>query len=187
MIPIGRSASCGAFIRSASPQIIIFLNLGILQMSFVTAERRRFLEDLAALLMSWGMPTHSAYLYGYLLLRNEPVGLNEIAADLQISKSQACVAAKLLEDRSNAKRSKEPGSKRIFYSAPDDYSGPFVSQIDLMGSVTKLLQERGAAVAFGNASARLQELTDYCLAMRNAMDRVVQSFTRLNRMKQPRS
>ena len=150
-------------------------------MSFVTVERRRFLEDLAALLISWGMPTHSAYLYGYLLLRNEPVGLSEMAADLRMSKSQACVAAKVLEETSNAKKSKEPGSKRVFYSAPDDYSGPFISQVDLMGSVTKLLQDRGPSVAFGNASTRLQELTAYCLAMRDAMDGVVRSFTRSNR------
>jgi DNA-binding transcriptional regulator GbsR (MarR family) len=152
-------------------------------MSFVTAERRRFIKDLGDLLLSFGMPAHSAYLYGYLLLRSEPASLDEISADLGLSKSQACVAAQVLEDTGNAKRSKEPGSKRIFYSAPDNYSRPFISQVELMTSVSKLLQERGPAVAVGDASMRLRELMDYVLAMRDAMDKVVRSFARANRRK----
>jgi hypothetical protein len=73
---------------------------------------RHFIEDVARLLVLWGVPQTAARLYGYLLLKAEPVSLDCIAADREISKTSASVAARLLEQYTLVRRLGERGSKR---------------------------------------------------------------------------
>jgi hypothetical protein len=148
-------------------------------MSYLMPERLRFIEDFAELLMPWGMPLHAARLYGYLLLYNEPVGLDQIAQDLGIGKSKACVSGQLLEDTGNARRVKEPGSKRVFYVPSGEFSVPFVRQIALNDSMGNLLLERAASVVSGPAAARLEDMGKYCHGMRDAMQEGVRSLGEL--------
>ena len=80
---------------------------------------RRFIEDVARLLTPWGVPPVAARLYGYLLLSPRPVSLGQITADLEISKSSASVAARLLESYTLARRHGEAGTKRALYAVAD--------------------------------------------------------------------
>lgn len=145
--------------------------------TFLSPERERFIEDFAALLTPWGMPLHAARLYAYIMLKNEPVGLDEIGADLRLSKSKACVAGQLLEETGNARRTKLRGSKRVYYEAPDDYSGPIIGQSRLLETVARLLRERGPTVASGAAAKRLKAITHYYRTMSAAMDDVIEKFS----------
>ena len=63
----------------------------------------RFIEDAARLLIPWGVPQTAARLYGYLLLCAEPVSLDRITADLEISKSSASVAAREQRETASTK------------------------------------------------------------------------------------
>lgn len=139
-------------------------------------DQRRFIDDLASLLMPWGMPHNAARLYGYLLLNDEPASLDQIAADLEVSKSNASIAARLLEQHGNARRLSERGSKRVLYAAPDNYAGPFINKSLLLGDITKLLQTRVTSVASGNAALRLGEMAQFYLSMRQAMESVIESL-----------
>lgn len=144
-----------------------------LSKNFLTDDQNRFIDDLAKLLMAWNMPHNAARLYGYLQLRNEPASLDDIVRDLEISKSNACTAAKILEDHGNARRLNARGSKRIFYVAGDDPGAPLRKQTELLELMSNLISNRAAKVSDGPASVRLAELARFHKALQQAMDAVI--------------
>lgn len=114
------------------------------------------------------MPQTAARLYGYLLLSPDPVSLDQIAADLEISKSSASVASRLLEAYMLARRRGERASKRALYEASDNYQGMLVEQNRLLGAMADLLRKNTAAA--GRAGARLQGMADFYQVMRQATE-----------------
>jgi DNA-binding transcriptional regulator GbsR (MarR family) len=132
--------------------------------------RRRFMEDVARLLGSWGVPQAAARLYGYLLLNAEPVSLDRITADLGISKSSASVAARLLEQYTLVRRLGERGSKRALYEVSDNYEGMLTEQNRLLEVLSELLRTGAGSVASGSARDRLKEMAEFYLVTRKAME-----------------
>lgn len=124
----------------------------------MTAEQQRFIEDLAALLVPWGMQPSQASLYAYLLIADAPVDLDTIAADLGMAKSSASVAARVIEHYGLARRYGEPGTKRVRYGASDSYSGPVLAQASLMGDIGRLVEARARTVAQDDTLRRLRYL-----------------------------
>jgi DNA-binding transcriptional regulator GbsR (MarR family) len=141
----------------------------------LTSDQLQFIDDLAQLLMPWGMPLTTARLYGYLQIRNEPASLDEIAADLQVSKSNACTAAKLLEDHGNARRMSERGTKRVLYVAGGDPGAPLRKQTELLGKMSELIDRRKGTVATGVAGDRMAHLAQFHGALKAAMESVINS------------
>ena len=139
----------------------------------LTAEQRRFIDELASLLTPWGMPITAARLYGYLQVRNEPASLDEIAAELEISKSNACSAARILESHGNARRSGERGTRRVLYAAGADPGAPLRQQAELLGRMSALIAHQKDAVAEGAANERLRRLSAFHANLKNAMEGVI--------------
>ena len=133
------------------------------------AVERRFVEDVARLLAPWGVPQAAARLYGYLLLSAEPVSLDRITADLEMSKSSASVAARLLERYTLARRHGERGSKRALYEVSDNYEGMLAEQDRLLQALAELLRSGAGAVASGTTRERLKEMAEFYQLMREAM------------------
>lgn len=131
----------------------------------LSSSQQRFVEDVAARLTPWGMQPSLARLYGYLLLSPEPVDLDAIALDLDMAKSSASVAARLLEQYGLASLHKEKGSKRVRYGASDRYSGFLIAQASLLGDLGSLVQDRADAVAEGRVLRRLRNLSSFFLKM----------------------
>ena len=138
--------------------------------SNLSQPQRHFIDELAMLLLSWGMTITAARLYGYLQLQIGPVSLDEMAADLEVSKSNVCAAAKLLEAHGNARRLGERGSKRVLYVAGDDPGLPLRRQTDLLGMMSALIAERKDDVAEGAARARLTRLAAFHRDLKDAME-----------------
>jgi len=136
----------------------------------LTGAKRRFIEDVARLLVPWGVPQTAARLYGYLLLSAEPVSLDRITTDLEISKSSASVAARLLEKYTLARRHGERGSKRALYAASDNYEGMLTEQNRLLDALAWLLTNGAGTAASGTARDRLEEMAEFYLAIRQAME-----------------
>ena len=136
----------------------------------------RFMDEFASLMMPWGWPRNVGRMYGYLLLCAEPVTLDKIAADLRIAKSNASVAARTLEQFGNARRHSEPGSKRIYYSAPDTLAGPFASKADLLSRIVRLLEANDAIGRTDEVNARLDGMADFYRDMRAAIEGVVARY-----------
>ncbi len=141
--------------------------------SFLSEEHLRFIDELAALLSGWNMPNNAARLYGYLQLKNEPASLDEIARDLEISKSNAWAAARVLEQVANARRITERGSKRVSYVAGDDPGAPLRKQVELLGMMSELISSRKDKVAAGPARERMARLAMFHKDLQAAMDAVI--------------
>lgn len=127
------------------------------------------MDDMAVLMAPWGWQRHVGRMYGYLLLRETPATLDEIAADLGISKSNASVAARTLEKCGNARRLGETGTKRIYYAAPDNHAGPFIAKAELLERLVRLVDGRQAPGMAPQVSARLGEMSDFLGRMRAAI------------------
>jgi DNA-binding transcriptional regulator GbsR (MarR family) len=131
---------------------------------------RRFTEDVAQLLVPWGVPQTAARLYGYLLLSAGPAGLDSITAHLGISKSSASVAARLLEQYMLVRRLGERGSKRVLYEVSENYEGIVTAQNRLMETMADLFRAGARSVAPASAGQRLEDMAEFYLMMREAMD-----------------
>jgi DNA-binding transcriptional regulator GbsR (MarR family) len=139
----------------------------------LTPHQVRFINNLAELLGTWSLSTNAARLYGYLQIMNEPVSLDDISRDLEISRSHAHTAARMLEEHGNARRMSTRGSKRIVYVCGDDPGTPLQCQIAALGAMSKLIAETAPLVATGAAAARLHRLSDFHGRMQNAMQGLV--------------
>jgi DNA-binding transcriptional regulator GbsR (MarR family) len=133
-------------------------------------DERRFVEDVARLLMPWGVQPVAARLYGYLLLCPRPVSLDQITEDLGISKSSASVAARLLESYTLSRRHREPGTKRALYAVADDYEAMIRQQNQLLDALTEQLSAGTGIVASKEVNARLEEMAEFYRVMRGAME-----------------
>ena len=141
-------------------------------------DERRFVEDVARLLLPWGVPPAAARLYGYLLLCPRPVSLDQITDDLGISKSSASVAARLLESYTLARRHREAGTKRALYAVAEDYEAMIQQQNRLLEALAAQLNA-GARIATSRAvSARLEEMADFYRVMRGAMEEAMRRWKR---------
>jgi DNA-binding transcriptional regulator GbsR (MarR family) len=138
-------------------------------------EQQRFIEDMARLLVPWGVPQTAARLYGYLLLRPEPVSLDRITEDLEISKSSASVAARLLESYTLARRRGERGSKRALYEASDNFEGMLTAQNRLLDEMAELLRSH-ADMAPEGSGVRLREMADFYGVTRQAMEAALRQW-----------
>jgi DNA-binding transcriptional regulator GbsR (MarR family) len=122
------------------------------------------------------VPQAAARLYGYLLLNAGPVSLDRITADLEISKSSASVAARLLEQYMLVRRLGERGSKRALYEVSDNYEGMLTAQNRLIDAMAELLRTAAGTVVPGSAGERLEEMAEFYLVMREAMDSALRSW-----------
>ena len=135
-----------------------------------SARESRFIEDIAGLLVPWGVPLAAARLYGHLLLCPEPASLDEITASLKISKSSASVAARLLESYTLARRHREPGTKRVLYAVADNYEAMIGQQNRLLDALAEQLGAGAEIVRSKDAGVRLKDMAEFYRLMREAMD-----------------
>lgn len=141
--------------------------------NLLTTEQIRFIDSLADLLGAWSLSANAARLYGYLQLMNEPVSLDDIARDLEISRSHAHTAARMLELHGNAKGMTTRGSKRIVYVCGEDPGTPLQRQVATLGSMSDLIAASASQVATGDAELRLLRLSDFHKRLQQAMQDVI--------------
>jgi hypothetical protein len=127
----------------------------------LNAAERRFVDDVSRLLLPWGVPQTAARLYGYLLLCPEPVSLDRITLDLQVSKSSASVAARLLEMYTLVRRHGERGTRRILYEASDNYEGMLTAQNRTLQAGAELLRAGALGASSAAARMRLEEMAKF--------------------------
>jgi DNA-binding transcriptional regulator GbsR (MarR family) len=141
-------------------------------------DEQRFMEDVARLLLPWGVPPIAARLYGYLLIRPHPASLDQITEDLGISKSSASVAARLLESYTLARRHHEPGTKRALYAVADNYEAMIRQHNRLLDALAEQLNAGVRIVTSKRVSARLEEMADFYRIMRSAMEDAMRRWKR---------
>lgn len=139
-------------------------------------DRQLFIEDITRLLMPWGVPQAAARIYGYLLLCTAPASLDQITVDLELSKSSASVAARLLEKYTLVRRHGERGSKRALYAASENYEGILSEQKRLLHAMADLLKSGARIAGSGTAKKRLEIMAGFYLEISGAMDSAMQTW-----------
>lgn len=139
--------------------------------------RDRFIRGMAQILVPLGVPQTAARLYGYLLLNDGPVSLDRIVAELEISKSTASVAARLLEMYTLVRRSGQRGSRRILFEASDDYNAMINSQKRSLEQLAALIHEGARTSSSRKTRVRLKTMADFYLLNRNAMESVQRAWS----------
>ena len=132
--------------------------------------RHRFIRGMAQLLVPLGVPQTAARLYGYLLLSEEPVSLDRIMVELEISKSTASVAARLLEMYTLVRRSGQRGTRRVLFEVSDDYNGMINAQKRSLEQLAALIKEGAQSSASKKTRERLRTMAEFYLVNRNAME-----------------
>ena len=149
------------------------------------AEERQAIEDLASLLAPWGLPLSQGRVYAYVLLNPIPIGLDQIAVDLEMSKAGAWSAATQLERFGHIKRHGTPGSKRARYGPSEDLSAVMTAHSALLGSLGQVFARSAATAVSGVVAARMAELADLHLTVRRTMDDAIRDVKAKHAPKSP--
>src|SRR5579862_9962039 len=139
----------------------------------LSQQQLAFIDNLADLLSTWSLPVNAARLYGYLQIMNEPASLEDIARDLEISRSHAHTAAKILEEAGNAKGVPTRGSKLMRYVCGDDPGTPLRRQVVTLGRMSELIASKSAEVSRGEATKRLVRLAKFHRKLQESMLAVI--------------
>ena len=133
-------------------------------------DEKKFIHDVSTLLAPRGLTPSVGRVYAYLLLKQHPVSLDQIADDLEISKVSAWNAAKALEVSDHVRRQTVPGSKRVLYAPSDNFGSPLMEQAAVLGTMGKLLQNCASNVAAGKAAAALKKRAHFYFAIQDVME-----------------
>ena len=137
---------------------------------------KRFITETASLLATWGLPPSAGRFLAYLLLQKAPVGLDQIAAHLELSKAGAWNAGRVLETYGHVRRYGTVGSKRALYAVSDNFAAPAVAQASLIEEFEKLLRNCAATVATGEVADQLQARAQFLLMLRNSMTAAIEEW-----------
>jgi len=132
-----------------------------------------FIEALAGLLIPMGMPPIAARMHGYLLLSRSPLSLDELVAGLDVSKSSASVAARILERYGIVRRLTEPGTRRVRYMVCDRCAGFLAEQALFLGSMGTLLTDWATGHPRDSRATRLKDMGEFHLRLRDAIETVM--------------
>ncbi|MFM5931426.1 MAG: GbsR/MarR family transcriptional regulator [Novosphingobium sp.] len=139
------------------------------------ASTERFMDEMVSLMEPWGWSRTVARTFAYLMAREAPATLDEIADDLGIAKSNASMATRELVDYGNAVRLRQPGTKQLLFEAPSSQTGPFAMRSAMLCKMADLLdqQKQGMGEA---ATARLSRQSAFLRAMGEAIDSVIRDL-----------
>lgn len=110
------------------------------------AAQARFVEDMGEHMLGWGLPRTTGRVYAYLLLRTEPVSLDDITRDLEVAKSGASVATRQLVRFGLARGVAERGSRRLLFTGLRTVEAIFAARTAQSVDLVQRLRE-GAKVA----------------------------------------
>jgi DNA-binding transcriptional regulator GbsR (MarR family) len=122
--------------------------------------RRRFVEDIGHLYARYGLALTVGRVFGLLLVTDDPLSLDDLAEQLGVSKSGISVATRDLERLGVARRRGTPGSRRVLYEANDSMEPIFEGQFDRIRGTLGTLRRADAALAPGQAKARMREMIE---------------------------
>lgn len=119
------------------------------------------IEDFGRYFGQWGMAPAAGRLWAYLLMEGRPVSLDQIAADLEVAKSTASLAARELERIQFARRSGERGSRRAVYEANDIGERFLRSVVAAYEAFLRLFDAAALAAESPAARERLSEMARF--------------------------
>ena len=86
----------------------------------LTEEYSRFIETWGTMGVLWGINRSMARIHAFIILSNEPVDLETLSGELDISRGNASMSLKALRNWGVIQRVHVPGDRRDFYIAEPD-------------------------------------------------------------------
>ncbi|MEV4395572.1 HTH domain-containing protein [Nonomuraea sp. NPDC049607] len=122
------------------------------------SERHAFVTSVGDLLASWNLPHATGRTYGLLLLTEEPISLDTIAAELELSKGAVSTAVRQLDSWGLARVIPQPGSRRLLVEATGGIESLLEASQARARTLIAALREGETLVNPGPAQERLQEV-----------------------------
>jgi DNA-binding MarR family transcriptional regulator len=122
------------------------------------ARRRAFIGSVGDLLASWHLPHATGRVYGLLLVSEEPVTLDAIAAELALSKGAVSTAVRQLGSWGLARTIPQPGSRRLLVEAAAGIESLLEAGHAQARTLIAALREGESLVRPGPAQERLHDV-----------------------------
>ncbi|HXM55105.1 MAG TPA: ArsR family transcriptional regulator [Candidatus Dormibacteraeota bacterium] len=135
-----------------------------------------FVEDVGQLFAGWGLARNTGRIWGYLLLRNEPAGLDRIAGDLGIAKSGVSVGARQLVQLGLARGIGERGSRRLLYEALPELEAIFAARNASVIALHQTLRRGALAAADGVGRERLTDMAEMTQELMDLIPNLLQQL-----------
>ena len=132
-------------------------------------KEQQFVEDMGQLMVGWGLPRTTGRIYGYLLLQERPVTLDQMSAELEVAKSGVSVAVRQLLGLGLARGSGQRGSRRLLYEALFDLDAILAARNAQMLAFIDRLQQGTRAAASAPARQRIAGMAE---AVQDCMDAI---------------
>lgn len=136
-----------------------------------------FIEEVAALLGIWGVPQTPGRLFAHLLLKQRPASLDQIADELDVGKTTASDAAKLMERYGFLRRFGTPGSKRALYGPSDDFTAFYLKQASYLLRMGKVMDAQADNDPALPSAQRLRAMAEYYSRLGKAMNAISEEYT----------
>ncbi|MFU8806697.1 MAG: GbsR/MarR family transcriptional regulator [Bradymonadaceae bacterium] len=123
-----------------------------------------FVERFGLLSEEDGQSRIAGRLFGLLILRDDPMSLDDIAEVLQVSKASVSTNARRLDEGGVLERTTKPGDRRDFYRVcPNALETTFDRIKYRMSSIVELVQATipHLPAESGGAKRRLEEMRDW--------------------------
>jgi DNA-binding transcriptional regulator GbsR (MarR family) len=141
-----------------------------------------FIEKFCVVAEQDGFPRIAGRLMGFLLLNEGPYTLDEMADELQISKTSASTNARLLEQYGVIEHTTRPGDRRDFYKLADD---PWERMFDMvkrrmqrfLSVLDETIDALPAKEKYGHR--RLEEAQQFHAFILEDIDRWIQQWRRV--------
>jgi predicted transcriptional regulator len=122
--------------------------------------QRRYIDDQAQVFARYGLPLTTGRVLGLLLVTDNPVTLDDIASQLQVSKSGASTAARDLQRNGLVRRLATRGSRRIVYEATDSMEPVFESTVIRIRDGLAMVRKGLPLLSAGKARTRMKLMED---------------------------
>lgn len=95
--------------------------------------KKDFIQDFGEAYHMFGLPSLMGRIVGLLLHEDDPISLDKISKDLNVSKGPVSQIIKRLRDHNQVKRVWVPGDRKDYYKAdPNIFQNSFKSHMNMM-------------------------------------------------------
>ena len=119
-----------------------------------------YIDGFGVILETLGGSVTNGRVLAYLLLLPAPASLDQMAADLEVSKSSVSVAARTLERAGAVRRIPQRGSRRVLYEAMETFESLIEAEHQQRTVIVEKLRQGLAIAPSGLPQARLERFIE---------------------------
>jgi DNA-binding transcriptional regulator GbsR (MarR family) len=136
------------------------------------AVRSRCVDEFTEAFARYGMTLTVGRVFGVLLVSDEPLGLDDIARELSLSKSAASRTVRDLEHIGIVRRLSTPGSRRVLFTVDDAADRLLDSTTARIKEFRDLFQSTSERLGGTPAARRLETMTELYDFMATEIDKI---------------